>query len=143
MEEVVLEALCFDMVVEQPWPVLRRSIRGLDAFWADKPASGDAMDVDSGEPAPESEASEAVVTELGWVLLNEGFLSPLGVLYRPETLAMATFALVVALVDEVPISEAIATAAELGARFGLDVVFDSAAGATGEDLAGVKGECYV
>ncbi|TXT09097.1 hypothetical protein VHUM_02571 [Vanrija humicola] len=141
MEEVVLEALCFDMVVEQPWPVLRRSIRGLDTFWVEEaPVSADAMDVEQSEPAARSEVTEAVVNELGWVLLNEGLLSPLGVLYRPETLALATFALIIALVDEAPLSEATAAAAELGARFGLDVAFDPETGATGEDLAGVKGE---
>ncbi|KAL1407540.1 hypothetical protein Q8F55_006973 [Vanrija albida] len=134
MEEVVLEALCFDMVVEQPWPVLRRSIRGLDKFWI-----GQSESSTDGAPAGlRSEATEAAVDEIGWVMLNEGSLSPLAVLYRPETLALATFALIIAMVDEVPLSVATATAAELGTRFGLDVAFDADAGATGEDLAGVK-----
>lgn len=29
-EEIVLEALCFDVTVEQPYVLLRRSIRGVD-----------------------------------------------------------------------------------------------------------------
>lgn len=40
-EELVLEALCFDTRVEQPWPLLRRSTKGFDGLkLASLPADG-------------------------------------------------------------------------------------------------------
>lgn len=56
------------MGVEQPWVVLRRSIRGVDAM-AHRPAelelNGEA------EAGSGQKVNEAIIAELGWTLLNE------------------------------------------------------------------------
>lgn len=125
-EEVALEALCFNMVVEQPWPVLRRSVRGIDRLW-------------DGEGKGKGRASEAVIDELGWAMLNEGLLSPIGILHTECVLAFAVFVLILQMVEQVGEAEALAVAAEIGGRFDLDVEFDEVEGAKGEDLQAVKG----
>lgn len=147
-EEVALETLCFDMVVQQPWPVLWSAVRGLNALREPmaKPteAEGSAA-VENGEIGTsgtskgKSRATEEVVTELGWSLLNEGFLSPLPVLYPAPVLALATFAIILAMLDQTPLDVAFAAAAELGDRFGLQTQFSETEGALGEDMASVKG----
>ena len=52
-EEIVLETLCFDMGVEQPWVVFRRCVAGVQ--WV-------------------GELREDVVAELGWALANETYV---------------------------------------------------------------------
>lgn len=156
IEEVALEALCFDMIVEQPWPILWQAVKGLNTVW-DEPESSAAAEARAaangsstqgddasanGDPKGKSRATEAVVCELGWAMLNEGYLSPLPVLHPAPIIAFAVFALVLAMVDEVPVSTATATAAELGDKFGLDIQFDEAEGAKGTDVAAVKGELW-
>lgn len=96
-EEIILETLCFDMGIEQPWPVLRRCTRGLDQLRPDLYAQSKGEDVgmeveggsngessrqaelraviSNGESADphgkgKSRGSEAIVAELGWSLLN-------------------------------------------------------------------------
>lgn len=66
----MLETLCFDMGIEQPWVVLRRSIRGLDALPIDDITAGSR---DQGEARAQRgpTINEAVVSELGWAFLNE------------------------------------------------------------------------
>jgi hypothetical protein len=67
-EEIVLETLCFDMGVEQPWVVLQRSLRGLD----DLPLNQAESSKQAEDRAQAIEKlSEAVVAELGWAMLNE------------------------------------------------------------------------
>jgi hypothetical protein len=65
-EEIVLETLCFDMGIEQPWVVLRRSIRGRDALLLNRISPNGS--VDSGN---ERRVTEDVVAEMGWTILNE------------------------------------------------------------------------
>ncbi|BEI85221.1 hypothetical protein CcaverHIS002_0506220 [Cutaneotrichosporon cavernicola] len=113
-EEVVVEALCFDFAVDQPWPILRAAVRGIDHLWANE----------EGELANgvrKRRATEEVINELGWVMLNEGYLAPLPVLYRPEYSAFAVFTLILAVVEEMRLDEAAAAATELAGRFGLDI----------------------
>jgi hypothetical protein len=67
-EEIVLETLCFDMGIEQPWVVLQRSLRGID----DLPLNQAESSRQAEERAQTIEKlSEAVVAELGWAILNE------------------------------------------------------------------------
>lgn len=84
-EELVLEALCFDMGVEQPWVILRRSIRGMDDMWAEeKPGEsskqalerieaeeGEVVDLKGKGKQRIGKVSEATVAELGWAILSE------------------------------------------------------------------------
>jgi hypothetical protein len=151
-EEVALEALCFDMVVEQPWPILRHGVQGLNQLWTEpesessaaaeaRAAAVNGSTNGNGNAKGKSRATEEIVTELGWAMLNEGLLAPLAILHPAPVLALATFALILALLDEQPLPVALAAAAELGDRFGLDVEFDETEGAKGEDMAAVKGEC--
>lgn len=150
-EEVALEALCFDMVVEQPWPILWQAVRGLNELWESEPESSATAEAraaangtanGNGNAKGKSRATEAVVTELGWSMLNEGSLAPLAILHPAPVLALATFVLILALSDEMPLSAAFAAAAELGGRFGLDVEFDEKEGIKGDDMPAVKGECW-
>lgn len=67
-EEVVLETLCFDMGIEQPWVILRRSLRGLDDMIPNKAES--SRQAEERAQAIE-ELSEGVIAELGWAILNE------------------------------------------------------------------------
>lgn len=136
-----MEALCFDMAIEQPWPVLRRSIRGLDALCNEAESSATAEARVNGHSAKgKSRATEQVVDELAWTFLNEGFLSPLPVMHAAPILAFTTFVLVLAAVDEMPLSSALATASDLGPKFELDIQFCPDAGARGEDVQSVRGE---
>lgn len=147
-EEVALEALCFDMIVQQPWPILWRGVKGLDSLWleseSESSASAEARATANGHASPnakgKSRASQAVITEVGWAMLNEGLLSPLPTLYAAPILAVATLALILAMVDEVPVSFGLSAAAEIGGRFGLDTDFDEKEGAKGEDMVAVKGK---
>lgn len=77
----MLETLCFDMVVEQPWVILQRSIRGLDELL--QPKEGNAESSRSAKERVEANGtvhgngkgkirlSERIVLELGWVFVNE------------------------------------------------------------------------
>ena len=70
-EEIVLETLCFDMGIEQPWVVLQRSLRGLD----DLPLNQAESSKQAEQRAQSIEKlSEAVVAELGWAILNEAYV---------------------------------------------------------------------
>lgn len=129
------------MATEQPWPVLRRSIRGLDSLANEAESSAAAETrVNGSSWKGKSRATEQVVDELAWTFLNEGLLSPLPVLHAAPILAFATFVLVLATVDEMPLSSALATASDLGPKFELDVEFCPDAGAKGEDVQAVRGE---
>ncbi|GFZ47267.1 hypothetical protein JCM24511_05010 [Saitozyma sp. JCM 24511] len=67
-EELVLEALCFDTRVEQPWPLLRRATKGFDGFKlaplpADEPMGFESGSVNGGDDVrngnPHSGAAES------------------------------------------------------------------------------------
>lgn len=111
---MVVEALCFDFAVDQPWPILRAAVRGIDGMWVDEEG-------EQATGARQHRATEAVITELGWAMLNEGYLAPLPVLYRPEYVAFAVFTLILAMIEEMHLDEATAAAIELAGRFGLDI----------------------
>lgn len=108
------------MAVDQPWPVLRRGVRGIDELWDDQ-ASG--SDHENGE-VMEHRLTEDVAVDLGWAMLNEGYLAPLGILFRPEIMAFAVFVLQLAMLEHIPLSEALAAGAELAERFGLDLTWN-------------------
>lgn len=131
------------MAMEQPWPILRRSIRGLDNLGhtaeSGAPVEPRANDL-NGQTRGRTRATEQVVDELAWTFLNEGFLSPLPVLHAAPILAFMAFVLVLAAVDEVPLSSALSTASDLGPRFDLDIEFCPDTGVKGGDVTHVRGE---
>ncbi|WWD21321.1 hypothetical protein CI109_105805 [Kwoniella shandongensis] len=140
-EEVVLEALCFDMGVEQPWVILRRSLKGLDELVIERPgegsgsngasANGNGYDQMNGKG--KGKVSEAIADELGWAILSESCLSPLPVLYAAPVLAFTAFILVLAFTEQIPLSIAFSITSELASRFHLDISF-SEEGPQGEDV---------
>ncbi|WRT69305.1 uncharacterized protein IL334_006289 [Kwoniella shivajii] len=178
IEEIVLEALCFDMAVDQPWVILRRAIRGLDEVIAKtsldqntisssssssnsnsnsnttstmngsiaKPVNGDVIgdNLEDGEIDASLNANvvpngkgkekltENIVIELGWTMLSESTLSPLSILYPAQIISFISFIMVISLTDQIPLSEGLVAASELGDKFGLDISFS-------EDGDGVKG----
>ena len=149
-EEIVLETLCFDMGIEQPWVVLQRSLRGLD----DLPLNQAESSKQAEQRAQSIEKlSEAVVAELGWAILNEAYVflphsadcrysSPLPILHPTPILAFSTLVLLIALLERIPLSRAAAVGSELAERFGMDIHFDEKEGAKGPDLADVKCESW-
>lgn len=70
---MVLETLCFDMGIEQPWVVLRRSIRGIDDLQiaTDQRDPGTDGGTEGAEKRQDLRVTEAIVAELGWSILNE------------------------------------------------------------------------
>ena len=65
-------------------------------------------------------------------------MTPLSILHHAYIIAMSTFVLIVALVDEVPLNQALAAAAELGDKFRVQVAFDPETGMVGVDAPEVK-----
>ncbi|TYJ59078.1 hypothetical protein B9479_000067 [Cryptococcus floricola] len=134
-EQIALEALCFDLDIEQPWVILWRSVKGLDEL------SG-VEDRKSGEKANGHgsgvKVSEALVTALGWPILSEISLSPMPILYTASTIAFATFAIIISSIESVPLCQGLSAAAELGDKFHLDVRF-SEEGPVGNDLEMISG----
>lgn len=135
-EEVALEALCFDMAVDQPWPVLRRAVRGIDDMWAEPESSPseDAAPKANGHRGTHR-ATEAVIIEIGWAMLNEGYLAPMGILFRPEITAFAVFVLQLAMLQQLNLQEAFATGAQLAGRFGLELTWSEDGDAWAEDTS--------
>lgn len=91
-EEIVLETLCFDMGVNQPWIILQRGVRGLDTFLAglDDKTNGE-FEAESSEQAAarhskidrtnghdkldeEVTLSEQLIIDLGWSILNNAYV---------------------------------------------------------------------
>lgn len=120
----------------------------------------DSLRLDHEKPEESRRVTEAVALELGWALLNEAsvaevlrswtpdltpsrYLSPIGVLHHPLIVAISALVLVFALVERRTLTEALAEAAELGWKFGLDISFNEESGATGTDLQQVKGKILV
>lgn len=82
-EEIVLETLCFDMGVEQPWVILRRGVRGMDGMWLEKAGESSkqaeeravsaekVMSDRKGKARQVGKVDEGIVAELGWAILSE------------------------------------------------------------------------
>lgn len=69
-EEVVLEALCFDMAVEQPWVIFTRRIQGLDDLWLDE-VSAESRPSENGSSKKARHLVQSNLNEVGWALINE------------------------------------------------------------------------
>ena len=79
----MLETLCFDMSVEQPWVVLRRHIRGFDALLLTEDGGAESsrtaeerakvIEQTNGHPngKGKSKLSEQRIAEISWSLLND------------------------------------------------------------------------
>ncbi|WVF65324.1 hypothetical protein IAT40_000050 [Kwoniella sp. CBS 6097] len=169
LEEIVLEATCFDMAIEQPWVILRQATKGLDQLGSlsstSNSSSGQQLGLASAEASSSSSSrnghsnghshaatpagdvngngkgkgkmTESVVVELGWTILSESALSPLAILYPASIIAFTAFTLLIAIIEQIPLSQGLSAAAELGERFGLDVSF-TAEGPIGHDLTLIK-----
>ncbi|OCF40406.1 hypothetical protein I317_05773 [Kwoniella heveanensis CBS 569] len=168
LEEIVLEATCFDMAIEQPWVILRRATKGLDQLIGSSSSAGSDSHLSSDVEASSSrnghavghlpashvngsgngvgngrrdtgkgkgKMTESVVVELGWTILSESALSPLAILYPASIIAFAAFILLVAIIEQIPLSQGRSAAAELADKFGLDVFYsEEETGPTGADL---------
>ena len=90
MEELALEASCFNMAVEHPWIILRRSVRGLEfdhdsnesqtSFGTANGHAESSQDVEMrnevngttlGKGKGKSLLSEGRICDLGWTILNQ------------------------------------------------------------------------
>ncbi|WVQ81286.1 hypothetical protein IAT38_003409 [Cryptococcus sp. DSM 104549] len=161
-EMVMVEALCFDFIVEQPWVVLRRSTRGLDELvkekygplayarehpandWRGKGANGvnganglSKVNGANGVDRKRPKVTENVATEVGWVILLESFNTPICLLFPAPFIAFAAFTLVISFIEFIPTHTAIAAASEIGDKFGLDIKF-TPRGAVGSDVSAVE-----
>ena len=79
-EEIILDALCFDVTTEQPYIVLRRSIHGLDLLLqqdrdqlVESSRTVDERIRSNGysDGKGKSKLSERVVLDVSWCLMNE------------------------------------------------------------------------
>lgn len=79
MEELVHEALCFDMTVEQPWPVIKRGVKGLGQLLSEATAAeadhtnghGEAAANGTNGKVKDKGITEGILAEYSWTLLNE------------------------------------------------------------------------
>ncbi|KAK8844024.1 hypothetical protein IAR55_006817 [Kwoniella newhampshirensis] len=151
-EEVVLEALCFDMGVEQPWVILRRSLRGFDEMTMGGAGESSSSCGSSGHGGVansnghsqlngkgKGKVTEEIVNELGWAILSECCLSPLPVLQPAPIVAFSAFVFVLSFAEQIPLSLSFSNASELADKFHLDITF-SPDGPLGEDVVQVR-EC--
>ncbi|WVQ92989.1 hypothetical protein IAU59_000052 [Kwoniella sp. CBS 9459] len=159
LEEIVLEATCFDMAIEQPWVILRRATKGLDqsslslslpssghhevnepsSSRSGHAANGNGNGYANGRDKGKGKMTENMVVELGWTLLSESALSPLAILYPASIIAFTSFTLLISIIEQIPLSQGLSGAAEFGDRFGLDVVYTER-GPIGADLTLIS-EC--
>ncbi|WVW79617.1 hypothetical protein I302_101586 [Kwoniella bestiolae CBS 10118] len=141
-EEVVLEALCFDMGVEQPYTKLLRSIKGLDEVIGKvtlSSSSSGANGMVNGTGKGKEKLTESVITEFSWTLLSESSCSPLSILYPVQIISFIIFTIVISIADQIPLSEGLWNASELSERFGLDLILDQdTQEVRGDDLDLVK-----
>ncbi|WVQ74442.1 hypothetical protein IAR50_004043 [Cryptococcus sp. DSM 104548] len=135
-EQIALEALCFDLDIEQPWVVLWRSVKGLNEVFAmeDKTKEGDTKTNGHGSGV---KVTEELVAALGWPILSELSLSPIPILYPAPIIAFAAFALIISSMENVPLCQGLSAAAELGDKFDVNVRF-SDQGPVGDDLEMVR-----
>jgi len=86
-EEIVLDALCFDLCVEQPWVILRRSIRGLDELVMSRDEEAESSNAAeerariygnfNGHSTSKGKGklSDRVILDLAWTFMNEAWVS--------------------------------------------------------------------
>jgi hypothetical protein len=108
-------------------------VSGIDSLWADE-------DGEQTNGARKHHATEEVIIELGWAMLNEAYLAPFPVLFRPEYTAFAVFTLILTMLESLTLSEAIAAATELAGRFGLDIPWTESGSGGGGDEAKAQGK---
>ncbi|WVQ63659.1 uncharacterized protein L199_001812 [Kwoniella botswanensis] len=129
-EEVLLEALCFDMAVDQPYPTLLRSVSGLDEIISKMLSNGiDSNGIVIGTKSKEK-LSEGRITEIGWTVTSESSLSPLPILYPVPIISFVIFTFIISIIDQIPPSHGLWNASESSERFGLDL------GRKGNDVLG-------
>ncbi|KAL7421109.1 hypothetical protein Q5752_003993 [Cryptotrichosporon argae] len=124
-EEAALEALCFDMSIEQPWTALRRAVRGMDRWWLDPLEAGGSGSVSGGGTDAagvkgKARATERNVLEGGWALLNETLNAPLAILHPAPVLALVTYVLVVSILDRLPFPSELTAASDIAWKFDLN-----------------------
>nr|ODO03757.1 hypothetical protein L204_00096 [Cryptococcus depauperatus CBS 7855] len=141
-EQIALEALCFDMFIDQPWVILRRSIKGLNEILEKLLVTQDMSNSSNGRHSDGDKkwgvkVDEAMMNSVAWALLSESSLSPLAILYPTPVISFSAFALILSLVEQMPLSSGLAAASELSNKFDLDVQFGHD-GPTGKDLPAVN-----
>ncbi|WWC72861.1 uncharacterized protein I206_106825 [Kwoniella pini CBS 10737] len=145
-EEILLETLCFDMGIEQPWNILYNSVIGLDEIISrvamDKEKIGhmNGNENENGNGLTNQEMlNQSTIKELGWTLLSESLLSPIPILYPAGIIAFTTLIFLISIIDQVPLSESTICASELSERFDLDIKrTDDNLGVQGVDLDMIK-----
>lgn len=164
-----MEALCFDLFVEQPWVIIRRAIGGLDAQIT-KLEEAEEKERENTEGVNGAQGkrrgpkiTEELIMSLAWPISSEAFvyyirvtegghrsshvfrsLSPLSILYPSPIIAFAFLAIIISLIEQTPLSRGISAASEIADKFELDIRF-TVDGPEGEDLKTVKGlfpNCY-
>ncbi|KAL0247856.1 hypothetical protein I308_103934 [Cryptococcus tetragattii IND107] len=143
-EQLALEALCFDLFVEQPWVIIRRAIDGLDAQITKleeaeekERANTDGVNGAQGKRRG-PKITEELIMSLAWPISSEASLSPLSILYPSPIIAFAFLAIIISLIEQTPLSRGISAASEIADKFELDILF-TVDGPEGEDLKTVKG----
>ncbi len=83
----MLDALCFDLCVEQPWVILRRSIRGLDELVMSRDEEAESSNAAeerariygnfNGHSTSKGKGklSDRVILDLAWTFMNEAWVS--------------------------------------------------------------------
>lgn len=156
-----MEALCFDLFVEQPWVIIRRAIDGLDAQItkledAEKKERANVGGVNGANGKRRGpKVTEELIMSLAWPISSEACvfalrgwsaahvscfssLSPLSILYPSPIIAFTFLAIIISLIEQTPPSRGISAASEIADRFELDIRF-TVDGPEGEDLKTVKG----
>ncbi|KIR52121.1 hypothetical protein I315_05413 [Cryptococcus gattii Ru294] len=142
-EQLALEALCFDLFVEQPWVIIRRAIGGLDAQItkleeAEEKERANTEGVNGAQGKRRGpKITEELIMSLAWPISSEASLSPLSILYPSPIIAFAFLAIIISLIEQTPLSRGISAASEIADKFELDIRF-TADGPEGEDLKTVK-----
>ncbi|OWZ75636.1 hypothetical protein C365_06205 [Cryptococcus neoformans Bt85] len=142
-EQLALEALCFDLFVEQPWVIIRRAIDGLDAQItkledAEKKERANVGGVNGANGKRRGpKVTEELIMSLAWPISSEASLSPLSILYPSPIIAFTFLAIIISLIEQTPPSRGISAASEIADRFELDIRF-TVDGPEGEDLKTVK-----
>ncbi|WWC90971.1 uncharacterized protein L201_005909 [Kwoniella dendrophila CBS 6074] len=149
-EEVVLETLCFDMGVEQPFTFLLKAVKGLDndllgksnipVINGNRNSNGYSVNGvnGKGKEKENEKLSESIITELGWTLLFESTLSPLSVLYAARIIAFVSLVLIISIIDQKPLSESLVNASELSEKFDIGLIYNENGDLQGEDIDCIK-----
>nr|XP_018259435.1 uncharacterized protein I303_08364 [Kwoniella dejecticola CBS 10117]OBR81593.1 hypothetical protein I303_08364 [Kwoniella dejecticola CBS 10117] len=160
-EEILLETLCFDMAVEQPWNALYKSVRGLDEMIArtgvravgqnaigSEGLRGQRENKDDVPPATATATNSSDGTGNGTTLIDEkwkrdtnGHANGVGRLSENSIKEIGWALLSESIIDQVPLSDCLMFASELSERerFDVDVVrTQDGLGVRGADLNMVK-----